>query len=127
MSKKLKQHHHVILGLNKPEKAENKKTYPLTVSKTIEQSDLSDEEKQEYRNQLRASLITNRKFIKDLRAAKKPMMIHEKLMEEKWKLHDASMEKIRSYVRGDAPPPVEDDENNENDETAVIEEPIEQA
>ncbi len=100
--KKPKQHHHFVLNLKKIDD-ENAKTYPLTVSRTIKNSDLSDEEKAECRKQLRNCLKTNRKFIKDLRAAKKPMMIHEKLMEEKWQLHAASMEKIRQYVRGDVP------------------------
>ncbi len=117
MKKKLKQHHHFVLHLKKAEKVDAK-TYPLTVSRTIKQSNLSDEEKEEYRNQLRASLTTNRKFIKDLRAAKKPMMIHEKLMAEKWQLHAASMEKIRSHVRRGLPPVQENTEPMENEESS---------
>jgi formiminotetrahydrofolate cyclodeaminase len=123
MKKKLKQHHHFVLNLKKVED-EDAKVYPLTVSRTIKQSNLSDEEKEEYRNQLRTSLTTNRKFIKDLRAAKKPMMIHEKLMEEKWELHAASMEKIRSHVRRGLPIVQEGDEI---ETTTVDEESIEQA
>ncbi|MGB4498295.1 MAG: hypothetical protein WBI40_06320 [Methylococcaceae bacterium] len=123
MKKKLKQHHHFVLNLKKVEE-EDVKVYPLTVSRTIKQSKLSDEEKEEYRNQLRTSLMTNRKFIKDLRSAKKPMMIHEKLMEEKWELHAASMEKIRAHVRRGLPPV---QENDEIETTTVDEESSEQA
>lgn len=118
MKKKSKQHHHFVLHLNKAEE-DDSKAYPLTVSRTIKQSTLSDEEKEEYRNQLRNSLMTNRKFIRDLRASKKPMMIHEKLMEEKWELHAASMEKIRTHVRGGLPPIQENIEIiMENEETS---------
>lgn len=101
--KKPKQHHHFVLNLKKSDEDENAKTYPLTVNRTIKLSKLSEIEKEECRQKLRICLKTNRKFIKDLRSAKKPMMIHEKLMAEKWQLHAASMDKIRSYVRGDAP------------------------
>jgi hypothetical protein len=100
--KKPRQHHHFILNLKKVDD-NSSKVYPLTVSQTIKRSNLSEVEKIECRNQLRACLKTNRKFIKDLRSAKKPMMIHEKLMAEKWQLHAASMDKIRKYVRGDIP------------------------
>jgi hypothetical protein len=116
--KKPKQHHHFILNTKKVE-AENSKVYPLTVNQTIKLSDLSDEEKAECRQQLRTCLKTNRKFIRDLRAAKKPMMIHEKLMAEKWQLHAASMDKIRKYVLGDLP--IVEEENEEETQEDVEE------
>lgn len=115
MTKKPKQYHHVILGLNKKTEEVEEKSFGLNVNRTIKNADVDDEFKAHCRAMLRERLMTNRQFIKDLRAAKKPMMIHEKLMEEKWQLHAASMEKIRSYVRGDVPI-IENEEENEVDE-----------
>jgi signal transduction histidine kinase len=119
--KKLKQHHHFIISTKKVE-AENSKVYPLTVNRTINESELSEEEKEECRQQLRNCLKTNRKFIKDLREAKKPMVIHEKLMADKWRLHAMSMDKIRRYAKGDVPTIEEEIEDTEETGQESIEE-----
>jgi len=47
---------------------------------------------------LRERLTANRQFIKDLREAKKSMMVHEKLMVERWNLHHASLKTIKDNV-----------------------------
>ncbi len=98
MKKKAKQHHHLILGLLKKTEEENEKAYGLNVNRTILRSNLPDELKQQYRDLLRERLSTNRQFFKDIREAKKSMMIQEKLLEERWRLHSESLVKIKESV-----------------------------
>lgn len=98
LKKRPKQQHHFILGLNTPKKDEFECKFTLSVNKTIQRSKLSPFLKAQYTDLLRVCLTTNRQFIKDIRSAKKPLMINEKLMEERWNLHHAGLKAIKDNV-----------------------------
>lgn len=121
LKKRPKQQHHFILGLNTPKKDEFECKFTLSVNRTIQRSKLSPFLKAQYTDLLRVCLTTNRQFIKDIRAAKKPMMINEKLMEERWNLHHASLKAIKDNVNSHGMPPILAEEETLTDITSQLE------